>query len=172
MGYTCECLRLDIKELLKLNNGKYQFIISELKGIKLIKDTDYIEIDSVRFCIDKQKTRYGEKSFLRCPYCFRSREHIYYIKGSWKCRECGQLKYISTTTYRKGMEYCDLKIDKILDKLGVEHKIEYYTGDLVPYIKPYKMRWKTYLKLISELKYWQSERADRWINYVYSRWPK
>ena len=66
------------------------------------------------------------------------------------------------------MEYCDLKIDKILDKLKLEHDIKYYTG-LLPKsnLKPKGMRWTTYNKLIRSLIYWQNERENRWINLAY-----
>lgn len=66
------------------------------------------------------------------------------------------------------MEYCDLKIDRILDKLKLEHDINYYTGDLMPsnILKPKYMRWNTYYKLIKEFIYWQEERNNRWLNLV------
>lgn len=166
MAYVNQYFKLDICSVSNIKNGKYKFNFGELEGIILIKKDNYIDIDSLYIGIDNQKTNYGVKSFFRCPYCLNNRRYLYYINGSWKCRECGSLKYKSTNTYRNGMDYCDLKIDKILDKLKVEHKIEYYTGDLLPYIKPYKMRWTTYHKLIRELRYWQCERADRWMKYV------
>lgn len=166
MAYVNQYFKLDIASVVNLKNGKYKFKCTELKGTILIKKDDYIDIDSLYIRIETQKTNYGIKNFFRCPYCFNNRQHIYLINGIWECRECGKLKYISTSTYRKGMDYCDLKIDKILDKLKVDHKIEYYTGDLLPYSKPYKMKWTTYTKLIKELKYWQCERAERWLKYV------
>ncbi|MDB1956608.1 hypothetical protein PMY38_07715 [Clostridium tertium] len=166
MAYVDQYLKLDIASIVSLNNGKYKFKSTELEGTTLIKEDNYIDIDSWYIGIETQKTNYGIKQFFRCPYCLKNRQYLYHINGSWKCRECGNLKYMSTTTYRNGMDYCDLKIDKILDKLKVEHKIEYYTGDLLPYVKPYKMRWTTYTRLIRELKYWQCERAERWLKYV------
>ncbi|MDU2489582.1 MAG: hypothetical protein E7D27_03175 [Clostridium celatum] len=172
MAYVDQYFKLDIASVVNLESGKYKFKSNNLKGIMLIKSKNYIELDYLYIAIEKQKTNYGVKHFFRCPYCFNSRKYLYHIKNTWKCRKCGNLKYRSTTTYRKGMEYCDLKIDKILDKLKLEHKIEYYTGDLIPNIKPYKMRWTTYEKLIKELKYWQCERASRWVKYVSMRLNK
>ena len=76
------------------------------------------------------------------------------------------MRYRTTNTYRRGIEYCDLKINKILDKLELEHDINYYTGAL-PKIKPKGMRWTTYNKLISSLIYWQNERENRWLKLVF-----
>ena len=166
MVYVDQFLKLDICNVSNLKNGKYRFNAAELEGMILIKEEDHIDLDSWYIGIETQKTNYGVKSFFICPYCFNNRQHLYHINNTWKCRECGNLKYRSTTTYRNGMDYCDLKIDKILNKLKAEHKIEYYTGDLIPYIKPYKMKWTTYLNLIKQLKYWQGERAERWLKYV------
>ena len=172
MVYVDQCFKLDIASVVNLKNGKYKFKSIELEGIVLVKEDEYIDLDTLYVGIEFQKTNYGIKYFFRCPYCFNNRQHLYYVNGVWKCRECGNLKYRSTSTYRNGMDYCDLKIDKILDKLKVEHKIGYYTGDLMPYIKPKKMRWTTYSTLIRELKYWQCERADRWLKYVSLRLSK
>lgn len=166
MAYVDQYSKLDIASVVDLKNGKYKFKSTELEGMILIKEDNYIDLDSWYIGIETQKTNYGVKSFFICPYCFNNRQHLYHINNTWKCRECGNLKYGSITTYRNGMDYCDLKIDKILNKLKVEHKIEYYTGDLIPYVKPYKMRWITYTRLINELKYWQCERAERWLKYV------
>ena len=166
MAYVNQYFKLDISNVINLKNGRYRFTSSNLKGAMLIREEEHIYLDSLYIGIEPQQTNYGVKYFFRCPYCFNSRQYLYHIKNTWKCRECGNLKYRSTTTYRNGMDYCDLKIDKILDKLKVEHKIEYYTGDLLPYEKPYKMRWTTYFNLIKELKYWQCERADRWLKYA------
>lgn len=172
MAYVDQFLKLDICSISNLKNGKYRFNSTKLEGIILIKEEEHIDLDSLCIEIETQKTNYGVKSFFICPYCFNNRQHLYHISNTWKCRECGNLKYRSTTTYRKGMDYCDLKIDKILNKLKAEHKLEYYTGDLIPDIKPYKMRWTTYTRLIKELKYWQCERADRWLKYVSMRLNK
>ncbi|MCW5197898.1 hypothetical protein F1Z41_03015, partial [Clostridium perfringens] len=57
-------------------------------------------------------------------------------------------------------------INKILDKLKLEHDIKYYTG-VLPNIKPKGMRWTTYNKLISSLIYWQNERENRWLKLAY-----
>lgn len=172
MRYINQYLKLDIDSVSKLKNGKYKFHSIELEGMELIKADRYIELDSLYIPIYNQKTNYGIKNFFKCPWCLSNKKYIYHINRSWKCRECGNLKYKSTATYRKGMDYCDLKIAKVLDKLNVEHKIEYYTGDLMPYIKPYKMRWNTYIKLMQELRYWQCERTERWIRYVSLRLSK
>ncbi|WP_346938975.1 hypothetical protein [uncultured Clostridium sp.] len=95
------------------------------------------------------------------------RKYLYYVAERWKCRECGNLKYRSTVTYRKGMDYCDLKIEKICRKLKVKPINDYYNGDSISY-KPKGMMWTTYSKLIAELRYWQCERADRWLSLVRS----
>lgn len=172
MAYVDKYFKLDIASVVNLKNGKYKFNSTELKGNILIKEYDHIELDSLYIPIDIQRTNYGIKNFFKCPYCFSNRQHIYHVNNTWKCRECGNLKYRTTTTYRNGMDYCDLKIDKVLNKLKVEHKLEYYTGALIPNIKPYKMRWTTYARLIKELKYWQGERAERWLKYVSTRLNK
>lgn len=166
MAYTYQYFRLDINELIRLPGKKYVFREGILKGQELHIDTDSITIGNELIRIYKQRTNYGEKNFFLCGECLAMRKHLYYINGQWKCRECGHLKYISTSTYRNGMDYCDLKIDKILDKLKVPHNIEYYTGDSISIKKPYKMRWSTYSKLMLNLKYWQNERADRWLRLV------
>lgn len=172
MAYTFEFLKLDIDDIVNLPGYKYEFKSTGLKGKHLIIRDNSIIIGTDEIRIERQKTNFGEKNFFLCPCCLSARKHIYYVNGYWKCRECGNLKYRSTVTYRDGMDYCDLKIDKILDKLKVEHKIEYYTGDLIPYVKPYKMRWKTYSNLIIQLRYWQCERTERWLRFVSLRWPK
>ncbi len=127
---------------------------------------DYITLGANEIFIDKHKTKFGERRLFICPYCSEDREHLYYVNGHWKCRACGKLRYRSTVTYRNGMDYCDLKINKILEKLKVERDISYYTGDLIPYVKPKGMRWSTYSTLIKELRYWQCERYNRWLNLV------
>lgn len=163
MLYIDQVQKIDINDLSSKSKGN-EAVAVVVKGRSKDKKTIVY--------LDGQKNRFGEKKFFICPYCGELRQHLYYVQGDWKCRECGNLKYRSTSTYRKGMDYCDLKIDKILDKLKVEHKIGYYTGDLMPYIKPKKMRWTTYSTLIRELKYWQCERADRWLKYVSLRLRK
>ena len=150
--YVDECLRLDIDEVLSLNGNKFRFKSSVLKGSILT--------------IKGYKNNFGEKHLFLCPYCLGPRKHIYLVKGNWKCRECGSLRYRTTNTYRRGIEYCDLKINKILDKLNLENDIRYYTGAL-PNIKPKGMRWTTYNKLISSLIYWQNERENRWLKLAY-----
>ncbi|MFR9241853.1 MAG: hypothetical protein ACLVKE_14200 [Clostridium baratii] len=168
MKYVDECLKLDIDEVLSLKGDRFIFKSSELKGsILTIKDSG-ISINDTFIRIEKYKNKFGEKNLFLCPYCLSPRKHIYYVNGGWKCRECGELKYRSTNTYRDGMDYCDLKIDKILDKLKLEHNINYYTGDSIAsnISKPKYMRWNTYYKLIKELMYWQEERNNRWLNLV------
>lgn len=168
MKYTDECLKLDIDEVLSLKGDKFIFKASELKGnILTIKDSE-ISINNTFIRIKKYKNNYGDKKLFLCPWCLSPRKHIYYVNGNWKCRECGGLKYRSSNTYRNGIEYCDLKIDKILDKLKLEYDINYYTGDSMPsnILKPKYMRWDTYYKLIKELLYWQEERNKRWLNLV------
>lgn len=167
MTYTDQCFRLDISSIGNLRNGKYEFKFTKLKGTILIKKDDYIDIDSLNIRIETQKTNYGVKSFFICPYCFNNRQHLYHTNNTWMCRECGNIKYRSTTTYRNGMGYCDLKIDNILRMLKAEYKIEYYTGDLIPY-KPKRMRYETYNDLIAKLRHWQIERAERWLRLVYA----
>ena len=168
MKYIDECLKLDIDEVLNLKGDKFIFRSSELKGSILTIKYSEISIKDTLIRIEKYKNKFGEKRLFLCPYCLSLRKHIYYVNGSWKCRECGLLKYKSTNTYREGMEYCDLKIDRILDKLKLEHDINYYTGDSTPIniLKPKYMRWTTYYKLIKELMYWQEERNNRWLNLV------
>lgn len=146
--------RIDIKRI--------PLIIKKKGYVKLIVEKSNARKEE-RIELGVQKTNFGEKYFFICPYCGEYREHLYLVNFNLKCRECGNIRYRSTATYRNGMEYCDLKIEKILNKLKVEHKIVYYTGDLVPYIKPKGMRWTTYNKLISELRYWQQERDNRWF---------
>ena len=163
MAYTYQYFKLDVNAFNKLPEKSYIYTGGALEGQKVYISEDSIKIGNEVIVLCKQRTNYGEKTFFICDECLSKRRYLYYINGHWKCRECGNLKYISTSTYRNGMDYCDLKIEKILNKLKVEHKIEYYTGDLVPYIKPYKMRWNTFSKLISELKYWQQERESRWL---------
>ena len=168
MKYIDEYLKLDIDEVLSLKGNRFIFKSSELKGnILTIKDSE-ISINDTFIRIERYKNNFGEKHLFLCPYCLSPRKHIYLVKGNLKCRECGSLKYKSTNTYRGGMEYCDLKIDKILDKLKLEHDINYYTGDSIPSntLKPKYMRWTTYYKLIKELMYWQEERNNRWLNLV------
>lgn len=168
MIYIDQCLKLDIDEVLSLKGNKFKFDLGVLKGsILTIKDSE-ISINDTFISIENYKNKFGEKKLFLCPWCLSPRKHIYYVNGNWKCRECGGLRYRSSNTYRKGMDYCDLKIDKILDKLKLEHDINYYTGDSIPgnYLKPKHMRWTTYYKLIKELMYWQDERNNRWLNLV------
>ncbi|MDK0667674.1 hypothetical protein GNF53_12310 [Clostridium perfringens] len=166
--YVDECLKLDVDEVLSLKGNKFRFKSSVLKGSILTIKGNGICIDNTFIRIEKYKNKFGEKHLFLCPYCLSPRKHMYLVKGNWKCRECGSLRYRTTNTYRRGMEYCDLKIDKILDKLKLEHDIKYYTG-LLPKsnLKPKGMRWTTYNKLIRSLIYWQNERENRWINLAY-----
>ena len=174
MKYTDECLKLDIDDVLKLKGNQFKLNSSVLKGSVLIMKDDGIYINDTFIGIEKYKNNYGDKRLFLCPWCLSPRKYIYYVNSNWKCRECGELKYRSSNTYRRGMEHCDLKIDKILDKLKLEHDIKYYTGDSIPsnYLKPKHMRWVTYYKLIKELMYWQEERNKRWLNLVYLRMNK
>ncbi len=168
MKYINEYLKIDVDEVLSLKGDRFIFKSSELKGsILTIKDSG-ISINDTFIKIEKYKNKFGEKNLFLCPYCLSPRKYIYYVNGIWKCRECGALKYKSTNIYRGGMDYCDLKIDKILDKLKLDHSINYYTGDSIPsnILKPKYMRWTTYYKLIKELMYWQEERNNRWFNLV------
>lgn len=166
MAYTDQYFKIDVNELIKLSPGKYKFNNEKLDNVILEIGKEVISIGNEDIWLEQQEANYGEKKFFLCPYCMGKRKHLYYVDESWKCRECGNLKYRSTVTYRNGMDHCDLKIDKILDKLKLEHNISYYTGDLIPYIKPKGMRWTTYSNLIEELRYWQCERANRWFNLV------
>lgn len=160
--YVDKCLRLDVDEILSLKGNKFRFKSSVLKGsILTIKDNG-ICIDNTFIRIERYKNNFGEKHLFLCP-----RKYIYLVKGNWKCRGCGSLRYRTTNTYRRGMEYCYLKIDKIFDKLKLEHDIKYYTGSLPKSdLKPKGMRWTTYNKLISSLIYCQNERENRWLKLV------
>ncbi|WWU65274.1 hypothetical protein QJR26_02635 [Clostridium baratii] len=168
MAFTDQYFKLDIDEVLRLKGDKFIFKSSVLKDSILTIKEDEIVINDTFIRIEKHKNKFGEKKLFLCPCCLSARKHIYYVNGNWECRECGGLTYRSSNTYRNGMEYCDLKIDKILDKLKLEHDINYYTGDSIPsnILKPKYMRWDTYYKLIKELIYWQEERNKRWLNLV------
>lgn len=139
---------LKVKDVIRL-------IVSDVEGEKI-----------QRVLYRYKKTNYGERKFFICPICDESKQYLYYVGGIWKCSSCSNLKYKSTYTYRNGMDYCDLKIDKILDQLNLYHDIKYYTGDLLPYIKPKYMRWEKYNRLRKEMIHWQEERDNRWFRFV------
>ncbi len=166
MSYTDQYFKIDVDELIKLSPGKYKFRNEKLDNVILTIGKEVISIGNDDILLEQQEANYGKRRFFLCPYCMEKRKYLYYVNGNWQCRECGNLKYRSTVTYRNGMDHCDLKIDKILDKLKLGHNISYYTGDLIPYIKPKGMRWTTYSNLIEELRYWQCERANRWFSLV------
>ncbi len=163
MGYTDQYKKVSIGQIPNVP-GKYILSYPD-KSFKVKVIEDDVKIDNDFIFVNKQDTNYGQRRLFICPYCGESREHLYFINGNWKCRECGNLKYRSTVTYRDGMDYCDLKIRKICSRLRVYPISEYYTGDEIP-DKPKGMRWSTYSELIRHLRYWQCERYNRWLRLV------
>ena len=67
MAYVDQYLKLDIASVASLKNGKYKFKSTELEGTTLIKEDNYIDLDSWYIGIETQKTNYGIKSFFSCP---------------------------------------------------------------------------------------------------------
>jgi hypothetical protein len=103
----------------------------------------------------------GEKVYFRCPYCDRRSRFLYLHRRHFKSRLCARLNYCSQQM-SKGVDLSILGMQRALKKLGI--KDDFAPIDMECYTppKPKGMHYKTYFKLLEELRDAQDEYHYNW----------
>jgi hypothetical protein len=108
--------------------------IEDIKKITNI-DKPYVDIlcddIPVQIKFEKQKTGYGEKSFMICPRCYHKREKLYLINGTVVCRSCFPLNVYRGLqhTTKGGCDYITYKMHRfaLTSEINFErHPFHYY----------------------------------------------
>jgi len=119
-----------------------------------------------RICFDRVPNNYGgaDRVYFSCPYCARRSRMLYCHNKRFKCRICARLNYVSQQT-TKGNDLAIFKIRRMLrEKFGVDPsgmapcELDYYTPP-----KPKGMHWRTYERLMRELRRLQCDYLNEFV---------
>ena len=124
--------------------------------------------------IDTQKTGFGKKQFMLCPYCGERRAELYYHNNKFCCRSCIGVNIYSyrTNIYDEGGErlilYYILKIAKKLNLKYKDLKFPIRAEDFL-FLKPKYMRWEKFAITLKQLTILETMRSKNiFLGYTYS----
>ncbi|SEN86691.1 hypothetical protein SAMN04488134_102135 [Amphibacillus marinus] len=109
--------------------------------------------------LDHTKTGYGMRTWLLCPSCGERTAKVYNVKGTFACRVCNNLTYLTSKSSGNRLRYLGLKIRRLQIKLGMD------TTDIheKPTFKPKHMHQQTFWVLRTQLEIAQLHFVDEWL---------
>ena len=114
------------------------------------RDEKWKEIEDTIHFLKVPNNYGGNRLYFKCPYCWNRFRFLYMRWGYFRCRKCNDLNY-GIQQGGKGFTVPVMRMERILDKLGVKENLA--PIDMQCYVpnKPKGMHWKTYHKLVDKL---------------------